>query len=334
MKLKFLLLTSCGLLLLSSCGLFQRPAPDSERKHSHVGVDFEGDSGRERAPVKIGQGHLTGEYGPQPEGVSPSLVDQSSRQPVLAIVMAPALNRSLSYLGFLQELDEEGIRPNILVGGEFPSIIGAFWAKDTSPHRIEWEFFRLINQIGDNQVYSRQWRSSIAAMINEHFEGEKLESVNEKMIVPSYEWSQKRALYHSRGFFDEILPTQFLLNKDRRHSNKISLLEWSAIDPVAVREGGADIIIYLDALSPNIALNQADSYVLGAYLKAAGFLRNLSNVLAEDPFAVHIQIPMDGIALDQAQSLPAIVGSGGEQARKSLSVIEGLLEKWKNRGLD
>lgn len=319
--------------LLGGCGFFQKPPSSSSREVPVAGgVDFEGPREQERAIVEIGQGHLSGEYGPLPvlTGVT-SFNETTVRQPVVAIVLGPSLNRTLAYLGFLAELKAEGVEPHILAAGEFGALLSSFWSLGLSDHRIEWEFFRLISETQNDRVYSRRWTREVTHFIKEHFSNKALESTHQKLVFPTYEWENEKVNYNVRGDLEDVLLSLFLLNKNRETSSNISFLEWRPIELKEVRDQGGDIVIYLDALSTNVQLGRTDGYVLGAYRKAAGFLGEQKAQVERDPYALYITLPMEGIALDQSQNLPGVVARGRKEARKSFSEIERVIEKWKNR---
>lgn len=326
--------------LLSSCGFFQK-APPSDFKEPTASTAFAGvdwvhseatDRERSRSSIEIGQGHLRGEFGPQLTSTALQEVSDESgatREPVVAVIMAPALYRSLAYFGFMNEIARNQINGHVFLSQEVSSILSALWLSGVSSHRLEWEMFRLITELRDLSPYGRRWRRELNRFIVDHFSGEHLERLERPLYIMAFNHKESQIKLLGRGLVTDGLKTQSVLNRNRSESELISALEWRVFRPEDAFKMGADIVIYLDALSDRPMFNYRESYLIGAYRKAAGFIREID--LEDNENIIYVNFELGEFALDHKQNLQEIMGRGRNTGQKFSPKIERVIEKWKNR---
>lgn len=280
--------------------------------------------------IEISLQRLSGEYGPL-SYKNYQENESRQREPVVAIITTPAFLRSLSYQDFIKTLNQNNINTPIIIGFDFFAMILALQAVGFSENRVEWELFRLMNKLDNSRPYSRSWTRDVLSFIDDHLSEVKFSDSENKIILPLYDWRERKVLMKDRGEYVKYLKKQFLLNKDRRQSDYISLIEWQAVDLEQAQLGGADIVVYLDGLSALVSFNRSSSYVYGAYLKSAGLFKELEDRVSDDPYALYIKMDFGSLTLDESIMIPDLKRTGREYAKKYLHEIEGIIEKWKNR---
>lgn len=79
-----------------------------------------------------------------------------------ALVLSGGLARGLAHVGVLRALEEEGVRPDLIVGSSMGSLIGAMWASGRTSGEIQ-ELFRQVDAQGvlDVRPTGSWWRGHV-----------------------------------------------------------------------------------------------------------------------------------------------------------------------------
>src|SRR6185503_16166454 len=88
----------------------------------------------------------------------------SSTQPVRwALALSGGIARGIAHIGVLRALEEEGIRPDLVVGTSMGSLVGALWASGKSSAELR-ELFRDadVQTLFDERPPGFAWRGHLA----------------------------------------------------------------------------------------------------------------------------------------------------------------------------
>ncbi len=84
-------------------------------------------------------------------------------RPPWALVLSGGFARGLAHIGVLRALEEEGLRPGLVVGASIGSLIGALWAGGLSSHDIERRFKQVdLQALFNPQPRGSWWRGNVA----------------------------------------------------------------------------------------------------------------------------------------------------------------------------
>lgn len=313
--------------LLTSCSLFERSeAPeqeqgqeqDKEKISSFIGVPMDYQRSPENTPAVDRQFLTSREFGPLPQEGERS--DQrrdlkNQRDPIVALVLAPSLYRSLFYLGFIDQLRLEGIDVHIIIAHEMAAVMMSQYAKNKSVDRIEWEFFRLISDLSKTTPYRRSWKRTVFQYIDQHFDQLHFHQLSIKMVFPVLSRSSGDVVLRERGLVSNKLKEQFYLKGvSRRKYQYYSALEakrghFDVFDLVV-----ADIFVYVDALAGNINF-YADSQDLSSLYNTFSERFNREKSLSEAlNFSVVAQL--DNMRLDESKNLLGLINMGRLKAKE------------------
>ena len=129
-------------------------------------------------PVKNGESNSTDVEG------------RLAQSPKVALVLAPSGYRSFSYAQVIKELSLAKIQIDKVVGFEWGSLAGAFFAADSKSHEAEWRLYKLDNQKLETKSFFNLKKSAarpssdVRAYLQENFGGRDLSSFRVPFLCP------------------------------------------------------------------------------------------------------------------------------------------------------
>ena len=130
-------------------------------------------------------------------------------KPVL--VLGAGGSRGLAHIGVLKVLEENGVKPRLIIGSSMGAIIGALYADGKTPIEIERIVlknnllkFMHLNILASGLLDEKKLRR----FIDEHFESKNFESLKIKLIVTALNANTTKQVKISKGpIHDGLIPS-------------------------------------------------------------------------------------------------------------------------------
>lgn len=189
-----------------------------------------------------------------------SLIKQQQNRPVIALVLGSGGARGYAHIGVIEVLEQQGIRPDFIVGTSAGSIVGSIYASGKSPAELRDIALKLkANDVREVNVSLKGFfdGKKVEDYINEQVHNMPLEKMKIPMYVVATELKDGTRTVFNYGNTGQAvrasasIPSMFVPTK----IHDVEYVDGGLVSPVPVqvaRELGADVVIAVDILAQPI----------------------------------------------------------------------------------
>ncbi|MGA6137790.1 patatin-like phospholipase family protein [Acinetobacter dispersus] len=189
-----------------------------------------------------------------------SLIKQQQKRPVIALVLGSGGARGYAHIGVIEVLEQQGIRPDFIVGTSAGSIVGSIYASGKSPAELRDIALKLkANDVREVNVSLKGFfdGKKVEDYINEQVHNMPLEKMKIPMYVVATELKDGTRTVFNYGNTGQAvrasasIPSMFVPTK----IHDVEYVDGGLVSPVPVqvaRELGADVVIAVDILAQPI----------------------------------------------------------------------------------
>lgn len=99
-------------------------------------------------------------------------INKVEDKPGINLMVGPGGYHSFGLVGFFKSLEKKHIKIKQLSGIEMGGVIAALYAKHRKSSVVEWEIFKLINKIDEDEIlYTAHWNQVMTEFIKKNFNG-------------------------------------------------------------------------------------------------------------------------------------------------------------------
>lgn len=307
--LKLLIIIS----LITGCGS-QRTS--HEQINDSMTVDL---TGVDQKPIPKIIETSTGQVGPAPLGPVQMEAKVSDKETIpRAIVLGAGGYRAIGHVSFLQELNLKNLKPQVILGHGLSSVIAAFYAFGFAPDYIEWKFFKFLNSLEDEEIFSKNWLEKVKTELLKDLKGKRIEEGNLTLLIPVKNRKTGKILFVKRGLLTPLLIANLdhkgIYSKKYEPAFKDDLFSKRSLKNIGIKE-----VIAVDLVSKGITWVKGSGYLNGIFEKAATV-----SLKSEQKADIMLSYELEKFALDDKASVADLVFKAKELARKN---VKELLEK-------
>lgn len=189
-----------------------------------------------------------------------SIIKQQQKRPVIALVLGSGGARGYAHIGVIEVLEQQGIRPDFIVGTSAGSIVGSIYASGKSPAELRDIALKLkANDVREVNVSLKGFfdGKKVEDYINEQVHNMPLEKMKIPMYVVATELKDGTRTVFNYGNTGQAvrasasIPSMFVPTK----IHDVEYVDGGLVSPVPVqvaRELGADVVIAVDILAQPI----------------------------------------------------------------------------------
>jgi NTE family protein len=189
-----------------------------------------------------------------------SLIKQKQKRPVVALVLGSGGARGYAHIGVIEVLEQQGIRPDFIVGTSAGSIVGSIYASGKSATELRDIALKLkANDVRDVSVSLKGFfdGKKVEDYINQQVHNTPLQKLKIPMYVVATELKAGSKTVFNYGNTGQAvrastsIPSMFVPTKIR----DVEYVDGGLVSPVPVdvaRDLGADIVIAVDILAQPI----------------------------------------------------------------------------------
>lgn len=322
MKSSFCLCLILSFVLLTACsGVTPIHQADKQSAEIHL-PDFDQSENAGEVPQ------------PDPNQMGPATPSSATetlapREPVVALILGPGLNRVVAQISFLRMMEQKGIKIRLIQGQEMGAVVAALYARFQSAERVEWYFYKYFRKNERSSVLSSAWRKSIEEEIlstlgRESCRETNLETLKLEYLLPIYSVKDKRVNYLRRGpLCPSLLQTLTPYDKDLEYS---ASFEWGLFNSSALKKAGADIVIGVDVLGEKLLFRKENEKIKTLYTKIQT-MRNIEKRYVD----YFVSLPVDEMPLDGLENLPLVSKKSLLYSEKVAREIAERIKKWKEK---
>lgn len=187
-------------------------------------------------------------------------IKQQQKRPVVALVLGSGGARGYAHIGVLEVLEQQGIRPDFIVGTSAGSIVGSIYASGKSAAEMKEIALKLkANDVRELNVSLKGFLDGkkVEDYVNEQVHNMPLQKMKIPMYVVATELKDGTKTVFNHGNTGQAvrasasIPSMFVPTKIRN----IEYVDGGLVSPVPVevaRDLGADIVIAVDILAQPI----------------------------------------------------------------------------------
>lgn len=187
-------------------------------------------------------------------------IKQQQKRPVIALVLGSGGARGYAHIGVLEVLEQQGIRPDFIVGTSAGSIVGSIYASGKSAAEMREIALKLkANDVRELNVSLKGFLDGkkVEDYVNEQVHNMPLQKMKIPMYVVATELKDGTKTVFNHGNTGQAvrasasIPSMFVPTKIRN----IEYVDGGLVSPVPVevaRDLGADIVIAVDILAQPI----------------------------------------------------------------------------------
>jgi len=182
-----------------------------------------------------------GSYGPEYTGVGGEA--QHDKEPIIALILGPGLNRTLGYAYLLKSLLRNNINIRIISGTGMGAVVASHFASGKSPEKIEWLFYKFLNGVKGKRAFSPIWKSELEKKLLKDFKNLGIQELGITLVIPIFIKKAFRVENLKRGSLNSSLKAQFRFYHPKMKGPISTPLQWSVYNGKYLKELGADIVI-------------------------------------------------------------------------------------------
>lgn len=183
---------------------------------------------------------------------------QQLQRPIVALVLGSGGARGYAHIGVLQALEQQGLKPDLIVGTSAGSVVGALYASGKTAAEITQIALNMkVNDVREITLTRKGFLDGekVATFVNKNVENRPLQEMKIPFFVVATDLKtgQKKVFnYGNTGQAIQAstaIPSMFIPAKIAGHE----YVDGGLVSPVPVdvaRQLGADIVIAVDILQP------------------------------------------------------------------------------------
>ncbi|MBF7686879.1 patatin-like phospholipase family protein [Acinetobacter sp. EC24] len=183
---------------------------------------------------------------------------QQLKRPIVALVLGSGGARGYAHIGVLKALEQQGLKPDLIVGTSAGSVVGALYASGKTATQITQIALNMkVNDVREITLTRKGFLDGekVADFVNKNIENRTLQDMKIPLFVVATELQtgQKKVFnYGNTGQAIQAstaIPSMFIPVKIAGHE----YVDGGLVSPVPVdvaRQLGADVVIAVDILQP------------------------------------------------------------------------------------
>jgi len=266
-------------------------------------------------------------YGPEYTGTGK---EQSfkDKEPILALILGPGLNRTLGYSYFLKGLIRNDIKVAMISGSGMGAVVASYYASGKSPEKIEWLFYKFLNEVKGKRAFSKNWKSELQKKLLKDFKHSKIQELDTTLVLPVFDKKKFKVVNLKRGSLYSSLQAQFRFYHAKMTELKSTPLQWAVYNGKFLKKLGADIVIGVDVLADKIELEVEDGFLYGYFGKMIGKIKKERKDLD-----LLFTLPFSDMPLDSERNLPKNIQLMRKATEEMMDSIKDYIIDWKqNQG--
>jgi NTE family protein len=257
---------------------------------------------------------------------------QPRQRPLFALALGGGAALGYAHLGVLEVLEEEGLRPDLVLGSSMGSIVGGCWCAGLGADEISAEaeglrLGKLIDwQLGGLGFF--EW-GKVRRRLGPRLGGKRLEDGRVPMVCVATDlMSGERVLLDHGPLLDAMLASAAIpgLYEPVRWEGRL-LVDGGLVDEVPVlsaRDAGADIVVAVDVSHPLLGKEINGPFDV---MRQAYFIIQMHNVEQRRGRAdLMIRPDLKGLDFQAFDEVERARRVGREAARKALPELRALLK--------
>ncbi len=251
------------------------------------------------------------------------------REPVVALILGPGLNRSAAHISFLRILEQRGIKIHMIEGQEMGAIVAALYARYQSAERVEWFFYKYFRKNERADLFSSSWKKLIEEELLGSFgkdacSGLNIESLKMELLIPLYSSKERKVNYLRRGNLCSALMSTVTTSLEAQELS--GAYEWSLYNSSALKKAGADLVIGVDVLGSKVVFRKENAKIKALYEKVLK-IRNIEKNYVD----YFVSLPAEEMPMDGLENLPLISKKSLLTSDKAAKEILEKIKKWKEK---
>lgn len=310
-RTSFLILT---FLFIVSCGHQKTSTTDNQDYLSPLTVDI--NQGQDKSVPKIEEKPIS-QLGPKPldEHITLQRPAEDTPSPS-AIILGPGVYRTISHISLLRELNEEGEKPNVILGHGLASIIAAYYAYGYKPDYIEWKFFKFFNELDGEIPFSKEWIEFAKKFLIKELEGKRIEGGKLTLIIPVWNESLNKVVYLKRGDLHSALVANIdhkgILSKHLKPAFTYGIFDKDLLINLGIKR-----IYAVDLLTEGISWKRGDGFFNGVYEKGASL-----TLKEENKFKELIKFNLKDFKVDDLSRIADLVYLTKNQSKEKVKLFK------------
>jgi len=254
---------------------------------------------------------------------------QGRKEPVLAIILGPGLNRSVAHISLLRVLEQKGIKIQMIEGHEMGAIVAALYARYLSAERVEWFFYKYFRKNDRQEPYSSNWKKDVEEELLGSFGKDvcrnlTIENLKMDFTLPLFSNKDNKINYWRSGQLCSML--MVALNPINDKQDQSGAFELSIYNSSALKKAGADIVIGVDVLGNKIVFRKEIRRIKDVYEKVLK-VKNIEKNYVD----YFISLPTEEMPLDGVENLPLVSKKSLLYSEKMAGDILEKIKKWKEK---
>jgi hypothetical protein len=255
------------------------------------------------------------DYGPKAiAGIESRYGDESNNQP-WALVLLPAYMQSFNYLKLFKSLEEHNIRPSIIVGNEWSSVLAVLYANYKSVSQLEWRLFNLFQQPEQSPLVMQK---KLIEIIDRELISVERKKIYPIVFTPAWNLRESRIVLELKENSVRDLKVNIYRNRDIDGHIAAWLKE---IDIVTdLKKLGIKNIVMISASGERLKLDASDDYLSGIY---AHFYKKRRNMLEKYKSSLHyMELNQENHSIDKMDDLMSMLAQPNDKLDEFVQKIK------------
>jgi hypothetical protein len=236
------------------------------------------------------------------------------KEPLMALILGPGLNRSVGHCAFLKNL--KNFKIGLISGSGMGAIVAAHFAAGKTAQKIEWLFYNFFNETKGDKPLSHHWTVSLDKIFLNEFKKTFIQDLKIHLVVPVFDQKSSKVVSFDQGNLYTLLKAQF--NYWPKKQDPFSTpLGRQIYNPKDLRRLGGDIIIGVDVLGKRATFEVKDDFFEGFYNKILSVTKNERSTM--DLF---FSLPFEEVPLDSQTKMAEALARSKRTARYALFLIQ------------
>jgi hypothetical protein len=257
-------------------------------------------------------------YGPN---FGEEVSNPKSRNPVIGLVLLPALNLSYRYIGLLKLIKEHKVNVNIIMSAGLPTIFGSIYAQNKSISKLEWIVFKRHQSKGREVPFSKNWLGKWRKVLAAELSDKKIERSEIPLVFPFHSPENNSVHIAKKGNLLKLNMKQIDLLAANTASGVYANINYYEI----LKTYGVDIIIIADALGNAVRFSGKNKKLNSVYLEQIKNKINNHNELA-----TYFNLTKDLDVADKLDSPSRLIKEGYLIGQKFITELIKRIDSWKS----